>query len=449
MFSIISTFSKTNSIRIISVVFFFIFYTAFAQQKNTVIEDDYETLKGKIRLNWNISVDRSLVYAEQMAKSSNYEHLAFANGAISCLVQFKEEPEKSKKKYKEALFYLNKIPNSDDKKRLTADIYNYGGLAEWSRGNFALALEKFHDGIKVSSQIGDMKQIMKFKANIGLINEAVGNYKEAIKNAKEYLDFIDKNQNLFTNTEIINKKSNLNHAIGSAYEGYFMENHDKWALLDSAAYYYKKTITYSDSYTDNEISAKLSLGNILNWKADYKNAEKTYYEVASLSKQNNMDGVLCISYYNIGDINLTIKKYDKALLFYKKSDSIALLKNTEPLTYLKSNCYQAKIYTILNMPELAYKHSKIYLEKFDEFESRLREERLKVNYKQGEENLTAEMLSIDKKYREDLYLDRIFIFFGIFLIVGFVFFLIKNVNDKKKIRKNTIALIAEFKAKND
>jgi len=425
-------------------LFFFVITVSFSQQKNTIIEDDYETLKGKIRLYWNISVDRSLVYAEQMAKSSNYEHLAFANAAISCLLQVKGETEKSKKKYKEALFYLDKIPDSKNKKRLTADIYNYAGLTEWTRENFSLALENFREGIKVSSQIGDTKQIMKFKANIGLINESVGNYQIAINNAKECLDFIDKNENLYTKTDIINKKSNLNMALGGAYEDYFRENRNNWELLDSAAYFYKKTVQYSDSYPENKITAKLSLGNILNFKGNYKNAEKMYYEVADLSKQNNMYGMLCVVYYNLGDINLTIKKYDKALIFYKKSDSITILKQIEPYTYLKSNCYQAKIYNILKMPELAHKHSKIYLDRLDEFESKRAEERLKINYKQGEDNLTAEMLSIEKKYKQDLLWARVINIFCMLLFIGIVCFLIKNIRDKKKTRKQMSMLINDF-----
>ncbi|QOG02885.1 lipopolysaccharide assembly protein LapB [Flavobacterium sp. MDT1-60] len=451
MFPITSTLSKTNSIRlIICLLSFFVFNSALSQQKNTVIEDDYETLKEKIRLYWNISVDRSLLYAEQMAKSTNYEHLAFANGAISCLVQFKDETEKSKKKYKEALFYLNKIPNSNDKKRLTADIYNYGGLAEWSRGNFGLALEKFQDGIKVSSQIGDVKQIIKFKSNIGLINEVVGNYKMAIKYAKECLDFIDKNENQYTKVEIVNKRSNLNLALGGAYESSFMANQDRWQLLDSAAYFYKQTIRYSDVYPYNLTSAKLSLGNIFNWKSEYKNAEKKYFEVVSLSKQNKIYDLLCVAYYDLGDIYLTAKKYNKALLFYQKSDSVAILTNLNEYTYFKSNCYQARIYNILNMPELAHKHSKIYLDRLDKFESKLREETVEVNYKQGADDLTAEMHSIEKKYKQDLFLKRVLNVFYVLLFLGIVFFLIKNIRDKKKTRKRMIAIIEEGQVnKND
>ena len=92
MLRIILTFSKTNLRRLtICLLSFFVFSAAFSQQKNTVIEDDYEILKDKIRLYFNASTDRSIMYAEQMAKSSNYEHLAFANGAMTSLLQMNGE----------------------------------------------------------------------------------------------------------------------------------------------------------------------------------------------------------------------------------------------------------------------------------------------------------------------------------------------------------------------
>jgi tetratricopeptide (TPR) repeat protein len=433
-------------------LFFYVFSTTYSQQKNTVIEDDYETLKGKIRLYFNESNDRSLMYAEQMAKSSNYEHLAFANGAMSFLLQRKGEIEKSKEKYKMAIACIKKMPDSKAKKRVTADVYNYGGLTEWNRGNYGEALKKFKDGIKISSEIGDMKQVMKIKGNTALINGSVGNYQLAIKNSKEVLDFIDKNENLFTEEEILNRRSNVNLNLGGAYEDSFNANQNRWELLDSAAYFYKQTIKYSETYSYNLTSAKLSLGNIYNWKCDYKKAEEKYFETVSLSKQNNFKDILCIAYYDLADIYLTAKKYNKALFFYKKSDSVALLTlltNTSEYTYFKSNCYQARIYNKLNMPELAHKHSKIYLDRLDKFESKLREETLEVNYKQGADNLTAEMLSIDKKYKENLFLSRTLNIFYILVFVGIIFFLMKNIRDKKKTRKRMITLIAEAQVNRD
>lgn len=440
MLQIISPLSRTHLKRIIiCLLSFFVFNTAFPQQKNALIEDDYETLKEKIRLYYNDSNDRALMYAEQMAKSSNYEHLAFANGAMCCLLQKKGEVEKSKEKYKKAFVYISKIPESKAKKRVLADVYNYGGLAEWMRGNYGASLEEFQKGIKISSQLGDIKQIIKFKANIVLVNESVGNYQLSIKNSRQLLEFITKNERLFTDAELLNRKSNLYHALGSAYESYYVDK-GKMKILDSVAYFYKKAIQYSQNFSYTANSARLSLGNVFNWRGDYKNAEKTYLEVVSLEKKSGVSD-LSVVYYNLGDIYLTTKKYNKALSFYKKSDSISLLKNSHTLNYFKSNCYQARIYNILNMPELAHKHSKIYLDRLDEFESKLREERLKVNYKQGEDNLTAEMLSIEKKYKEDLFLTRALYVFYALLFAGIAFLLIKNIKAKQAARRKMLDLI--------
>jgi len=98
---------------------------------------------------------------------------------------------------------------------------------------------------------------------------------------------------------------------------------------------------------------------------------------------------------------------------------------------LKSNYYQAKIYTILKQPNLAYKHSKIYLDNYEQYESKISKEALEVNYKQGQNNLTAEMLSIEKKYKDDLFLTRALNVFYLILFVGIVSLLIKNRNVKK------------------
>ena len=97
------------------------------------------------------------------------------------------------------------------------------------------------------------------------------------------------------------------------------------------------------------------------------------------------------------------------------------------------------------MPELAHKHSRIYLDLFDKFEGKLNEERLKVNYKQGEDNLKAEMLSIEKKYKEDLFLNRILMILYVLLFVGIVFFLIKSIRDKNRTIKKVLALVIDSK----
>ena len=116
------------------------------------------------------------------------------------------------------------------------------------------------------------------------------------------------------------------------------------------------------------------------------------------------------------------------------------------INYLKSNYYQAKIYNLQKKPEQAYKHSKIYLDNYEKFEEKLNKETLEVNYQQGVDGLTDEMVSIEKKYKSEVLLNRALRIFYVLLFVGIVFLLIKNIRDKNKAHKKMNALIEEFKA---
>jgi len=428
-------------------LFFFVFTATFSQQKNAVIEEDYETLKGKIRFYFNISVDRAMMYCEQMAKSSNCKHLAFANGAMAVFFQEKGNTKESLKRYKAAFYYMERMPDSNDKTQMKSYIYNYGGTAERKRGNFSKALENYQLGLKFATKINDIKQMVKLKANIALLNEEVGNYQLTIKNLKYLNDFVDQNEGVFTKEELLNYKSNNNRGIASAYESYFMKNLSKKYLLDSAEYYYKRTINCFQDFPENRISAQLSLGNVYNWKRSFENAEKMYCEVIFSAQQNNLIEIVGTANYNLADIYYTTKKYDKALVFFKKCDSVAAITKNNTIDYLKSNYYQAKIYNILKQPDLAYKHSKIYLDNYEKYEAKISKEALEVNYKQGTDDLTVEMLSIEKNYRQDLFLSRVLNILYVLLFFGVAFLLIKNIIAKNQARNSMIALLEESKAK--
>ncbi|WP_337968165.1 AraC family transcriptional regulator [uncultured Flavobacterium sp.] len=431
---------------IVSFLFFFILSATFAQHTKSMTEEEYAILRHKIRQNFNANTDSSLVYANQMAKSNNNKHLAFANAALSVLWQNKGKTELSKEKYKKALYYLDKVPDSKDKIQLQSYVYNYGGLAEFDRRNFRAAIEKFQQGIKLSEKIGDINQLVNFKANIVLANEVVGNYLLAIKNAKDLDNFLHENKDLFDKESFLNKKSNINLSLGGSYEDYFTANKSKRFLLDSAEYYYKKTVDYSENYLFNKITAKLNLGNVYNWKGNLKEAEKAYYQVVLLCEENDQKELLCIANFNLGDVNYTQKKYDKALFFYKNTDSLAILSNSNELDYLKSNYYQSKIYTILKKPELAYAHSKIYLDSKKKYEAKLKKERSEVNELQGIDSQTKEMIAVERNYKEDLFLNKSLKSFYIFLIIGIVTLLVKSNRDKNKANKKMSALIQELKA---
>lgn len=431
---------------LISLLLFFVLTSSYAQKK-AMTEKEYLELQAKIRFNFNANIDSAIVYAHQMAKSGNYKHLAFANGALTCLLQSKGRPKEADAKYILAFKYLDKIPDSEDKTKLKAYIINYGGLAELYKGNFSKSLDRFQQGMKLSEEVGDLLQVFKFRLNLVLLNDQIGNSQLVIKEAKELMHFLDNNKELFSKKDFYARKSSIYSNLGSAYENWFLKDKNKTFLLDSSAYYLKRAILYSDDLAFFKATATLSLGNIYNWKHDFKNAEKHYKEAAKISAKSNLKDILCVSIYNLADIYYSKKNYNQALVFFKKSDSIAAITNLNKLDYLKSNFYQAQIYSILNQPELAYKHSQIYLKNYEEFESRLNAETAETNYKQGLGNLTDQMISIEKEYKKDLFWNKCLKAFYVFLFLLILFFLIKNIRDKRKAHAKMNALIAEFKAK--
>ncbi|MTH15183.1 helix-turn-helix domain-containing protein [Flavobacterium sp. LC2016-01] len=430
---------------IISFLILLVFNSSFAQQTQ-ISEQEYLALQDKIRFSMNTNVEQGIVYAKELMKSNNNKHLAFANGAASYLYQMDGNLAKSEETSKKSFLYLDKMPESSEKTKLKGYLYNYRGLTEWKRGNLSAALENYQKGVKFSLEVEDVIQVVKFKSNIALINEEVGNYQLAIKNLRQNNDFIDKNERVYPKEQFQNSKSNINLDLGNSYEGYYMKNRNKKYLIDSAAYFYKKAVTYSQNFTNNKIVAKMSLGNIYLMKKDIVNAEKTYYDILFLSKQNNSEDLYQMANYNLGDLYFYNKKYEKALVCLKKVDSISLKNKALDDNYLKSNYLQAKIYSAMNKPDEAYKHSKIYLNTYEKSESKLRDEAQEVNYKLGVEDLSEEMLTIQEKYKYDVLVNKALKIFYVVLVLGIVFFLIKNIRDKNKAHKKMNALIEEFKA---
>ncbi|PAM92269.1 histidine kinase [Flavobacterium sp. IR1] len=431
---------------IISLLLFLVFNTSFAQQNHDFTEQEFLLLQDKIRLNTIVNIDSAFVYVRKLERSSNSKHLAFANAAEAFLYQRKGNTVQAKEKYFLAFEHLNKMPDSNDKIRIKSYLYNFGGLIEFRKGNYGKALENYQQGLKLSLQIEDIIQIVKFKSNIAFVNEAVGNYQLAIKTLRQIDAVVDQNENLYSKEQFNIIKSNNNITLGGSYESRYMKNQSKKFLLDSAAYFYKKTISYAQNIPDTKIGAKLSLGNVYYMNNDYENAEKMYYDIVIYAKQNNLKKEFSTANYNLGNLYYDKKNYDKALVFLKKVDSIALVDNKKDENYLKANYYLAKIYNIKKEPELAYKHSKIYLENYEKLEAKLSSEALEVNFKLGTGDLSDEMFSIQKKYKSEVLFNKALKVFYVLLVIGIVFLLIKNIRDKNKAHKKMNALIEEFKA---
>jgi len=180
---------------IICSVFFLISSVCLSQNNKTLSNKEYLILQDKVRTLTNSNIDSAFFYANKIENSSNNFHKAFATGAKSYLFQIKGDSITSKQVYREAFIHLNKIPTSKEKIKLNAYLLNYGGLADWKRGSFSKALDKYQKGEKLSEGIGDQVQVFKFKNNTALIKGEVGNYKSAISTSKQTNKILDKIEN--------------------------------------------------------------------------------------------------------------------------------------------------------------------------------------------------------------------------------------------------------------
>jgi AraC-like DNA-binding protein len=430
-----------------SLIFCFLFLTSsivFSQKEIRLTEKEYLELQDKTRLFINSNVDSAFVFANRIERSDNYIHKVFAKGAKSYLFQIQRDSVQSKKYYAEARRLLDKIPDSQEKLKNEAFLFNFGGLSEWKRFNFSEALNRFLIGKKLSKMAGDLPQVVKFNNNIALINSEVGNFKLAIKTSKEMDVLTNKIEYLYSDEQFIRSKSSINLNLGTFYEKYYVTDKSKKYLLDSAEYYYKKTLNYSKDLALNKINAKINLGNVYYEKNELTKSKNMYLEVLFLTKQD--PGLIKEYYttlYDLGSLCFTRKEYDESLVYFQKVDSIYKIHKIDQWQFANSNYYQAKIYNIYGDADKASAFSKAYIESYEENEFKLSKEAFEVNLKLNHEDVKKEMLGIQEKYKNDILLK----YFGIgALIVLFVLLLvIKSRRDKKKINEKVNAIIGQYK----
>ena len=110
-----------------------------------------------------------------------------------------------------------------------------------------------------------------------------------------------KTKSLYSIEQYNSNKSTIYLNLGNYYETKFEnENKRNPVLLDSAFYFYKKTILFSFENTKNKIAAQLNMANIFLYKNQIKEAEKTYQNVVTEAKENNLNDEHRIAIYNLG-----------------------------------------------------------------------------------------------------------------------------------------------------
>ncbi|MCV9930045.1 helix-turn-helix domain-containing protein [Flavobacterium sp. LS1R49] len=410
-------------------------------------DKQYVLLQDKVTSSINSNVDSGFVYVNRIEQSGNYLHKAFASGAKAYLYQLKGDSIKSKLSYERAFETLEKVRKSKEKRILTADLLNYGGLIDWQKNNLRQAFDKFEKGLNIANEENDQIRKVKFYMNISLINIEVGNYKSAIISLKESNKITDQIKYSFSEEKFTNYKSNINFNLGRAYEKSYGKNNLNPKFLDSAKHYYIKAISYSKNYLNTKLNSKMSLGNIYYMKNDLPNAEKIYYDIFLYSKENNSPREFFTASYNLGCLFFKAKEYDKSLHFLKKVDSIYQINKVNDLDYINSNYYLAKIYTIKNNPQEALMFSEKYFDKFEQVQSKLNNEALEVNFRLGNVNVKKEMEELKSKNENKIRFWNLMLFLFIAVLLVLIILYIRGVKKKRETDKKVNALIEEYKLK--
>lgn len=421
----------------------------FAQNNLTLSEKEFIYLQDKVREQTNGNIDSAFIYADRIEKSNSFYHKTFAVGAKSYLFQINGDSINSNKYFEKAVFYFSKTPNSIEKKRLNTFLYTYRGLTFWKRGRLNDALNEYQKGKKIAVSIGDKIQTIKFNNNIAKIYTNVGNYKSAITSSKESDNLTNKIESLYTKDQFNRSKSSINLNLGNSYEKLYLQKRDMAKYLDSAAFYYKKSILFSSKQVYSKIIAQINLASIYHLQKKYKDSEKLHLSSLVTAKENNMSSTYCNISYNIGDLYFTLKDYRKSLIYLKNVDSIYKKDKTNILEYINSNYYQARIYDLLNDNENASLHSSIYLNLFEKNEQENQVEALKVNHNLLSLKAADEIKIINKKYASKELNFKLAVSLVLLLIFVLLFLYLKNNKEKKAANKKVEALVEEFKKKKE
>lgn len=429
------------------LLFCLISFFTYSQDKKELTNEQFLSYKEKIQHSFASYKDSVIIYADIVEKSTSFSHKAYAKAAKAYLFTFSGDLERGKSLFSQSTILLNKETSLSQKKIFSAMILNYGGLIDKVNKNYSSALEKFMKAKQISHELGDKIQEIKINNNIAIIQSEVGNYKSAINISRASDNLITQNQNLYTEPNFILAKNFCYNNLGEFYFYFYKSNPKKdEKILDSATYFFNKAISYSTGLYQSKSRSKINLASIYYLKGDFTKAESIYKSALINNKENNLENENYNIYYNLGILYFHKNDYKKALLYLDKTDSIYSKTKTNPFQYIKSNYYQAKIYSTLKNAEKALLHSNIYLENFEKNEFKTNNEITKVNDLLITEATTKEMQEIkEKSNRKETYY-KILITTIILLFISLIILLFHNRKKTKVAELKVAALLEKYKS---
>jgi len=236
----------------------------------------------------------------------NYSHLDDSSKATALLEEVWEkrsnDPLTAIKLAKQALIITKEINNT----RLEAKTLNFLGITHSNIGATEIAFDYHTVALKKSEEAGDRIQLAYSYNNIG------GIYR--VKN-----DFVAASENILTAVKIFEEEK---ENTGLAYCFINMGRlHKEQGNFEKSLQYLEKALELSTVLKNEDLKARVLLetANIQFRKKEYKQAQKTYWELEKLYTKINYLKGLAIVWNRISEICYTDKNYKEALVFAEKA----------------------------------------------------------------------------------------------------------------------------------
>ena len=435
------------------IIIFCLFITSilYSQQNKNMSDDLFLELQNKTRDFFYENVDSAFYYIDKIEKSNNKIHIAFANGAKGFAFSLKGDYEKGIKCYLKGVDLIEKnTTTSKFKFEIEAFIHLYGGNIYFNKKKFSEALDAYFKSKFFFEKNNDEVLSNMISLNIANIYNEIGNYQKAIQVYSMVDHVIDNKKLSFTPTEYNSKKAFVNLNLGICYENYFSKDKSKMTLLDSAFYFYEKTLNlYSNDNLYFKMSSLKNLGNIYFYRNKFKEAEDSYLKAISLASQNDNIPIQYSSAYNLGLIYYEENDYNRAIHYLKKVDSLYYINNSLGLSeFVDSNFKQAKIYNSLKDYKTSLKYSTIFLENRDKINQLQSDNILDVNKKLNSIETKNEIKKIIQDNNKKIVMNKAFVYVFILIFILLIILLINRFYTKKRFKEKIEKLMKEYEESN-
>lgn len=435
--------------RLIAFIFLSLINFGYGQEV-FIPQKEYMLLEEKGRSGLGISADTALFYADLIQNSKNPLHRSFSAGLKAYVFELKLDRSKSDDYYKKAFDLLEKELRSREKLRVKSLLLNYAGLIAWKRKELGRAAEKFQEGTEFSELIGDQVQVVKFLNNQSKVYMEAGKYSMAITISRKSDSLSSAISTEYSPNQFKNAKSSVYFNLGMSYEELLKKEESSIIsgvhYADSAIHYYQKCIFFSDLSPVNKVCAQLNMANIYWLEGSLEKAKDVYLGLMQYCKENNYIEQVQTASYNIGLLLYELKDYKEAYGFFKEVETIYEdYGGMGQVSYVYSCFFLAMIYDRSGEVENAQQ----YFDRYSECaETLFQEETNGIQELNGfitQEEINKSIEAFESRLRRQSMMNWGLGSIGVIAVLALLYFLVRNIRDKRKAHLKMEKLIQEIR----